>query len=441
MTRPKWLNREVFGWAMFDFANQAFTLVILTTLFQIYFINEIVVNDDSRGRQLWATAGIISLLIVIVVSPLIGALADFSGAKKKLLFIAYSVSVVLTAALGLATPGQVTLAMTIFIVGYVFYGIGENFMGSFLPELAAPKDMGKVSAFGWTLGYTGGLLCLFGGAVLTRLYEGPTGFRLTCLWAGVFYGVGGLPTFLLLREKKKPEQMPPNSNVVTVGFKRMVATFRDMQHYGHLFRFLMIMTVYMGGMQIVIWFAGSIGTKIFGLSDQELAIYILVLTVSAIIGASCTGLMQDRIGTKRTIVLGLVVWLLVMLTIPFMRPEPQYKFMFWILGTGVGVGMGVLGTSTRAMVGLFSPPHKAAEFFGFYGLGMKLAAVAALTLSIVAEAIWPDNYNMVVGSSAIFFIVGIVLMLFVDEQGGRQACADALQRHVAKHHDYNGPAK
>ncbi len=289
------------------------------------------------------------------------------------------------------------------------------------------------------MGYTGGLLCLLGGAILTRIFEAPVGYQLTCLWAGVFYGLGGLPTFLLVREKKQAEAMPEGASMLTVGFRRMAATFRDMQHYGHLFRFLVIMTVYMGGMQIVIWFAGSIANKIFGLSETQLAMYILVLTVSAIAGASLTGRIQDRIGTKRTIVCGLALWLLVMLTIPFMKPE--YTFMFWILGTGVGIGMGVLGTSSRAMVGLFSPPHKAAEFFGFYGLGTKLAAVAALALSIVAEAVWPDNYNMVVASSAIFFIVGILLMFRVDEQAGREACSDAMQRHLAKHHDYVQPER
>ena len=142
MTKRSWLNKEVFGWAMFDFANQAFTLVILTTMFHLYFVNHIVVGDESRGRQLWATSGIIALLMVIVVSPLIGALADFSGAKKKLLFVTYVVSVTLTASLGLVAPGQVAAAMVLFVVGYGFYAVGENFMAAFLPELARHEIVG-----------------------------------------------------------------------------------------------------------------------------------------------------------------------------------------------------------------------------------------------------------------------------------------------------------
>jgi UMF1 family MFS transporter len=321
VNKRRWLNKEVFGWAMFDFANQAFTLVILTTMFHVYFVSHVVAGDESRGRQLWAVSGIIALLAVIGLSPLIGALADFSGAKKRLLFTTYVVSVILTASLGLVAPGQVTAGMTLFIVGYSFYAIGENFMAAFLPELAAHRDMGKVSAFGWTLGYVGGLTC------------------------------------------------PPGQNMLTVGFYRLGETFRAISHYRQLFRYLAIMTFYLGGMQIVIWFAGSIAKKLFGLSDQQMAVYILVLTVTAVAGALATGRFQDRIGTRRTIMIALALWLAVMAAAPFAQPGRQY--MFWVMGSGVGLGMGALGTASRAMVGLFSPQHKAAEFFGFYGLGLS----------------------------------------------------------------------
>jgi UMF1 family MFS transporter len=436
MAKNSWLNREVFGWAMFDFANQAFTLVILTSMFGLYFIYDVVPNDESLGRQLWATAGIIALSIVVVVSPLIGALADFSGAKKRLLFITYVVSVVFTAALGIVKPGMVTTAMVIFIIGYMFYAIGENFMGAFLPELAAEGDMGKVSAFGWTLGYVGGLLCLGGAALITFKWPGPTGYRLICLWAGIFFLIAALPTFILLRERKQREPLPPGQTLFSVGFVRLATTFRSLRLYRVLFRFLVIMTFYMGGMQIIIWFAQSIGRKLFGLSIREFAVYILILSVTAIAGAFITGRIQDRIGARRTIILALVIWLLVMLPIPFLKQ--QNLFLFWVLGSGVGFGMGMLGTSSRAMVGLFSPPHKAAEFFGFYGLGTKIAAILGLALSIIAERMFPNSYNLVVGSSIIFFVGGLLLMFTVDEAAGRDACAKAAAEHQAQFHDYKG---
>lgn len=436
MTKNSWLNREVFGWAMFDFANQAFTLVILTSLFGLYFIYDIVPDDESLGRQLWATSGIIALSIVVVVSPLIGALADFSGAKKRLLFTTYVVSVVFTSALGLAQPGMVAMAMVIFIIGYIFYAIGENFMGAFLPELATQDNMGRVSAFGWTLGYVGGLLCLGGAAIIIYQWPGSIGYRLVCLWAGIFFMLAALPTFILVRERKQRELLPPGQTIFSVGFVRLATTFRSLRRYQELFRFFLIMTFYMGGMQIVIWFAQSIGRKLFGLTIQQFAVYLLILTVTAIAGAIITGRIQDRIGARRTILLALVIWLLVMFPIPFLKEKNL--FMFWVLGSGVGLGMGMLGTSSRAMVGLFSPQHKAAEFFGFYGLGTKIAAILGLALSIIAERIFPDSYNLVVSSSIIFFVGGILLMFIVDEAAGREACSKAEAEYQAQLHDFKG---
>jgi len=456
MSKRPWLNRETFGWAMFDFANQSFTLVILTTMFQLYFVNEIVEDDPSRGRQLWATAGIISLLIIVAIAPILGALADFTGAKKKLLFVTYLGCILFTALLALATPGAVGLAMTLFIIGYVFYATGENFMAAFLPELAEHRHMGKVSAFGFTLGYTGGLLCLAGAAVITVLSPGVTGYRLICLWAALFFLGSGIPTFVLLRERKQREEMPSGQTIVTVGFHRLAATFRSIRQYRQLFRYLAIMTFYLSGMQIIIWFAATIARELFGLGDDQLAIYILVLTVTSIIGAFCTGRFQDRLGTKNTIMLALVLWLIVMVSTAFIpqnggsggaaaaggggADDPGSAggvapFMFWVLGSGIGFGMGALGTSSRTLVGLFSPKHKAAEFFGFYGLASKGAVILGLSVTIVAERLFPDQYNMVVASGSIFFIVGLVLMFSVSEKEGRITALRATRTHQRRCHD------
>jgi UMF1 family MFS transporter len=420
--RSSWFNREVLGWAMFDFANQAFTLVILTTMYQLYFVNHVVVGDEARGRTLWGTSNIIAQLIILVISPIIGALADFSGAKKKLLFITYLGCVTMTASLGLVTPGAVALGMILFIVGYLFFATGENFIGAFLPELCTHRNMGKVSGFGFTLGYVGGLLCLMGAVLVGMIGNETTGYRLITLWAAVFFLGGAMPTFLFLRERKQPEPMPAGQTIFTIGFTRVAGTFRSIRHYRHLFKFLAIMTFYLAGMQVVIFFGGTIATKLFELSRAQLGFYITLSTVTAIIGAFVTAIYQDRLGTRLTILAALGLWGVIMLAAVFIRDAWRdvwfVQVLFWVVGALVGFGMGMLGTASRAMVGLFSPTHKSAEFFGFYGLAHKASAVLGLLVINLAELVF-EQYNLVVATSGLFFVGGFVMMLTVDERMGR----------------------
>lgn len=431
MKRPKWLTREVWGWAMFDFANQSFQLVILTAMFSVYFVEYIAAGGEgateqakAHGRTLWAVSGIVSLVIVMGISPLIGALADFSGAKKRLLFVTYVGAVAFTAALALVAPGQTAFGMTLFITGYVFFAAGVNFLGAFLPELADHRDMGKVSAFGWTISYIGGLVCLGGAALIAAIWPGATGYRLISLWAAVFFFAAGLPTFLWLHERKQAEPMPPGQTLATVGFARLAQTAREIGTYRHLAWYLAVMTFFLAGMSVVIWFAGNITKSLYGFTAGKTALFMLQVTVTAIVGAWVTGRYQDRIGTKATILAALALWAVVMLGAAFIESEA----VFWILANGVGFAMGALGTSARAMVGLFSPEHKAAEFFGFYGIGTNIAAILGLTLTIAAEGLF-SNYNMVLASSSVFFIVGFVLMLTVNEKSGRIAALRAQKTH------------
>jgi MFS transporter, UMF1 family len=417
----EWLSREVFGWAMFDFANQAFTLVILTSMFQVYFIEYVIPGDPSLGRQLWAASGMITQVAIIVLAPILGALADFMGAKKRLLFISYVGCVALTTSMGLVPPGAAAWGMAHFVAAYLFYAAGENFMASFLPELAHHRHMGAVSAFGWTLGYVGGLLCLGGAVAITFVWEGATGYRLVTAWAGVFFFVAAIPTFLYLRERKVAEPMPPGQTYLTVGFHRLGATFRSLRLHRWLFGFFLVMTLYLGGVQIIYWFAGSLTKELFGFGDQKMGLFILQITATAIVGAILTGRYQDRVGARNFLLGCMVFWAATNLTAALATKE----WIFWIVGNAVGLGIGAIGTASRAMVGLFAPAHKAAEFFGFYGLFHKVSAILGLGVLILLETLFAGNFHRVVAASALFFVVGFFLLLLVDEKAGRLSALHA----------------
>ena len=438
MKRPRWLTREVVGWTAFDFANQAFTMVIITAVYQQYFIKQVVPlaadGSDSPGRRVWELSNIIAEVFIIALAPLLGALADFSGAKKRYLFITYIGCVLCTFALGLVKPGDVMLAATLFTLGYIFFGSGENFLNAFLPEIAQQRDMGRVSAFSWAVAYSGALLSTaVAYAILLWSGEGSLGYRLVAVWCGAYFLLGGIPTFLLLRERKLREQLPAGQTIATVGFHRLAQTFKDLRRYRQLMRFLIIVMIYMAGMQVVIFYAGSIASDLFQFTMNEQGIFFAQVIFTGVIGAAITGKVQDKIGSRATILALLVIWALTI----FLAGFATQRWVFWVLGNFVGFSMGALGSASRVMAGLFSPQHKSAEFFGFYGMAQKLAVILGLGFQFLLGT-WEIAFNWAIAASAVFFIAGFFLMFTVNEREGRIVAIKAAREHVRTHRDYAG---
>jgi MFS transporter, UMF1 family len=416
MSKPAWLTKGVWGWAFFDFANQAYSIVILTAMFPIYFSEHVVAEGGARGEQIWSACGMVTQVLIMLLSPLLGALADFSGLKKELLFVTYAGCVLLTAALGLIGPGQVAAGSVLFVLSYLFYGAGENFLSAFLPELSKQEDMGRVSAFSWAIAYTGAILALAGAAAIYLLWPGVPGFRLTAVWAAVFFLIAGLPIFVLLPERKTREPLPAGQTLATIGFHRLFMTMRDIGRYRQLFRYLAIMTFFFAGVQLVYWFSGIMTTDHFKFSQEKMLFFLMQVTVTGVIGAALTGRVQDRIGSRTTILICLAYWAIVMLLAGFARSE----WLFWVVGNLVGLGLGAIGTATRVMVGLFSPAHKAGEFFGFWGMAHKAAAILGLLCTTVMLG-FTDDKGVIIAANAIFFIGGFALMFTIDEKAGREA--------------------
>ncbi len=443
MRRPPWLTREVFGWTMFDYANQAFTLVIITAVYQQYFVKQIVPmagESDHRGRRMWEISNISAEIVIILLAPLLGALADFSGAKKRFLFLTYIGCVFATFLLGMVGPGDIALGMILFILGYIFFGSGENFLNAFLPEIAQQKDMGRVSAFSWAIAYCGALLSTAVAYTILAQFTPnpdlppePAGYRWVAVWCGAYFLLGGLPTFFLLRERKLRETLPPGQTMVTVGFHRLRGTFTEVRRFRQLVRFLLISMIYLAGMQVVIFYAGLIASDMFGFSPAEQGIFFAQVIVTGILGAAVTGPVQDRIGSRNTIQILLVIWAFTM----FLAAFAQREWVFWLLGNFVGLSMGALGTASRVMAGLFSPHHKSAEIFGFYGMSQKLAVILGLGFQLLLGLLGVQ-FNWAIAASSLFFIIGFFLMFSIDEREGRIIAIKAAREHVRKHGDYRG---
>ncbi len=403
---------------MFDFANSSFTTIVITIVFSVYFVR-IVAGGGKEADRLWGFGNFLSQLLVLASAPLLGAIADFSGSKKRFLFLTYITCVIFTALLTFVKAGDIWLALTFFIIANFAFSSGENFVASFLPEIARPEDMGKISGFGWSLGYIGGLasllLCLpflKGGFVP----ENAHGLRMTNLLVAVFFLIAGIPTFLWVRERKKASTLPPGETYVSIGLQRIKATFAHIRLFGELFKFLILFGVYNCGVTAVVVFASIYAVQTIGLTPGELIWFFLITQVSSSLGAFLFGLIQDRIGAKNTIYITLALWIAVSIG-AYLSTS---RNMFFIVGNLAGLGIGSSQSAARALVGLFSPVEKTAEFFGFWGLFWKLSsAIGPLVFGLLSSA--AGSQRTAVIALGIFFIAGMIGLFFVNEKKGIEA--------------------
>lgn len=399
---------------MFDFANSSYTTVIVSVAFGIYFTSHVA--PPGAGDRLWGFGILLGNLIVCLLSPIVGAVADDSGRKKLFLFGTYAMCVAGTALLYFVTPGRVTLALTLFVISFVGFSFGENLAGAFLPEISTPRNIGRISGLGWGLGYFGGLGCL---ALVLPLTSGryPELFRLAWPATAAFFLVAALPTFLFLRERA-PRGHGTALTYVRAGFRRLADTFAALRHFSELVKFLAVFFVYSMGLTAVIAFAGIFAARTLGFTMGELTALFMVLQLSSAGGAFFFGWLQDKLGASRTIQIALVLWILVSVGAYFC----QTKGLFWAVGLTAGLGIGSLQSASRGLVGLFAPPSKSAEFFGFWGLAGKGAyMLGPFLFGLISSE--TESQRIAMLSTIAFFVLGLVGMAFVNEKRGHEEAA------------------
>jgi UMF1 family MFS transporter len=426
--------REIVSWAMFDFANSGYTTLIVTVAFSIYFTK--LVAPGGNADFLWGLAIQISNLVVIVMAPPIGAMADDTGRKKLFLAGTYVLCVAGTAALWTVTPGLAILGVVLFIVSNIGFSLGENLASSFLPEISTPANIGRISGFGWGLGYLGGLTCLgltwpllSGGFVLDNLAS----LRAIWLVTAAFFLVAALPTFLFLYERAPRSPARPLVSYVRGSFSRLATTVRSLRHFAELARFLVIFFVFSCGLSTVIAFASIYAERTVGFGPGELIGLFMALQISSAGGAFLFGWIQDTIGARRTIQITLALWVLVSAGAALTTT----KGMFWIVALCAGLGIGSAQSASRALVGLFSPVGKSGEFFAFWGLAGKGAfALGPLVFGLISS--FTGSQRLAIAANGAFFIVALVAMSWVDEQRGRAAAETWAARRAMERAEGSG---
>jgi UMF1 family MFS transporter len=415
--------REVWAWAFYDFANSGYTTVVITAVFNAYFVAEVA------GRAPWATFAWTSALafsyaLIMLTAPLLGAYADAHAAKKRLLLVTTAGCVVFTAGLAFVGRGDLALGIGLIILSNFFFGSGENLVAAFLPEIAEGEAMGRVSGWGWSLGYCGGLVAL--GACLAYVtYAQAQGASaaefvpVTMLITAAIFALASLPTFLFLRERAQPAAGA--ADVLKNAFARVAETFGHAQRHVDLWRFLVCVVFYQAGIQTVIVLAAVFAQEVMGFTTRDTLMLILVVNITAAAGAFVFGQVQDRLGHVRTLVLTLIGWLIAVV-LAWLAEGPV---LFWIVANIVGLCLGSSQSAGRALVGYLSPPARTAEFFGLWGLAVKLSAILGpLTYGLVTW-VTHGNHRFAMLMTGIFFVIGLAILAGLDVARGRRAAVEA----------------
>ncbi len=412
---------EVWAWAMYDFANSGYTTVVITAIFNAYFV-AVIAGNAPWATLAWTLSLAVSYALIMFIAPLLGAYADAYAAKKKLLAFTTAGCVIFTALLYFAGADNLWLVVLLIIFSNLFYGSGENLNAAFLPELARGRALGRVSGWGWSLGYIGGLVSL--GACLAYVTwaqnQGQTAAEfvpVTMLIVAVLFALSSLPTFLLLKERAVAQPHLLGKNVLQESFARLRQTIRHARLFGDLRRFLICTIFYQAGIQAVITLAAIYAQQAMHFTTQQTIMLIFVVNITAAIGAFLFGHLQDRIGHIPTIALTLLGWIIMVLLAWAAEGAP----MFWLAANLAGFCLGASQSAGRALVGLLSPAARRAEFFGLWGMAVKLSSILGpLTYGLVSW-ISQGDHRLAMLITGSYFVVGLLILSGVNVKRGRRA--------------------
>ena len=413
--------REVWAWAMYDFANSGYTTVVITAIFNAYFV-AVIAGNAPWATFAWTLSLAVSYAMIMFLAPLLGAYADAYAAKKKLLFLTTTGCVIFTAMLYFAGPGSLWLAIPLIILSNFFYGSGENLIAAFLPELARGRAMGRVSGWGWSLGYVGGLVSL-GTCLGYVTYAQGKGLHagdfvpVTMLIVAFLFALSSLPTFLFLKERAVPQPHMRSKNPLQESFSRLGQTIRHAGRYTDLRRFLVCTVFYQAGIQAVITLAAIYAKQAMHFTTQQTIQLIFVVNITAAIGAFLFGHLQDRIGHIPTIALTLIGWIIMVL----MAWSAEGPGMFWLAANLAGICMGSSQAAGRALVGLLSPATRRAEFFGLWGMAVKLSSILGpITYGLVSWMTQGDHRTAILITGS-YFLAGLFILFGVNVKRGMRA--------------------
>jgi len=411
------------AWYMYDFGNSAYAAVVLLAVYSVYFSS--VVADHVRGPSLWNMAVGIAAVIVAVLSPVLGTIADFSRSKKKFLFIFTVLAVVFTALLFFVQKGDVFIGILFFVLAEIGYRAAQVFYDALLVDVSTPETIGNVSGKGWALGMLGGIACLVLVLIPIQLFPDNTLMvRIAFLITALFYAVSSIPLMRRVRQINEPEALPAGESTIQHAFKKLGTTFRDIKRYKEFVKYTISFLIYNDGIMMLLDNAAIIAGILYGFKTSELIILIIILQVAGAGGAYLFGRISNRHSSKQAIIYGLIMLIIVVALLFVTRS----KAFFYVIGALAGFSLSGVQAVSRTMVSQLSPPTKTAEFYGFLSVAGRTSTFIGpwvfgsvyaaftnhyLNRGLSEEAAKSGGILWSIGSIVAFLIVGLLFLLIV----------------------------
>jgi len=401
---------QIFAWTLFDFANTAFSVIIVTVIYSRYFIDHV-----AGGQQtFYGLAVSLSMICAAALSPPLGAAADFSRNRKRFLLLFTVACVICTGLMFFVQSGMVATGILLFVVANIGFEGGLVFYDAFLPSLTSRSSYGRVSGYGFAMGYVGALAVLLIVMLMLPPSSSPEYLyyvRMSFVVAAAFFLIFSLPLFLFVHEPPLETERP--ASLIKAGMDRAARTFRALfikKEYPSIARFLVAFFIYNDGILTVIVFAAIFAEKTLHMSDADIIIFFAVVQSSAILGSLVFGVVTDKLGPKRTITITLVLWILIVCAAYFVTDVA----MFYGVALGAGAAIGSSQSASRSLMALLTPRTREAEFFGFYdGLCGKASAVIGPSVyGIIADLMGQRIAVLAIG---LFFLAGLIILQGVKE--------------------------
>lgn len=446
LTDEKQNSRRRWLWYLYDVGNSAYAAVVILAIYAAYFKGHVV--GGAEGSRLWGISVGIAMLVVAVISPVLGVIADHTGQKIRFLTYFTVLSVGSTALLFFVQKGDILLGMVLFILAEIGYRGGQVFYNSLLPEVADQDEIGRVSGNGWAIGLMGGIVCLLIVLALVTLIDGTWIVRLSLVITAVYFAIFAAPLLLRFQERGGDKKLQPGENVFSVAYKKLRHTVKTVRDYKEFVRYMIAFLIYNDGILMAINFAAIFGAVMFGLDQQQIIIFMILIQFTSVIGAYVSGWIADKRSGKESLVvflllmIGAIVGLFVVDTVPG----------FYIIGGVAGLALSSVQAVSRAMVGALSPPGRSAEFYGFFAVAGRtssfigptiygiMAAEAAIYFEAQGESASFLWFELLEGAAPfaeqlgqrvailpviLFLVVGLIILLQVDEEAARKQVTES----------------